>query len=293
MARDGPATVAVTGAAGMLGQDICREAPNWARVAALTRDEGDLSDPEQARAALDAAQPDFIIHCAAYTDVDGATRDPDSAWLGNAVATRNVAEVASEQGAMLLYVSTDYVFDGRGSGPCTESATPNPLNVYGETKLEGERHVLTVVRHLIVRTQWLYGLGGRNFVRPIIEAARAGKSLRVVQNERGCPTFTRDLAGGIWRALEAEVSGILHLTNQEACTRLEFAQAALADAGLADTPITGIDSAEWESPTERPLNAVLVSERLEETGLTPLRHWRMALADYVGMLHADPGPNSD
>lgn len=284
MTRDDPATVAVTGAAGMLGQDIIGEGPAWARIVPLTRADGDLSEPEQARVALTAAGPEIIVHCAAYTDVDGATRDPDSAWRGNVLATRHVAEVASELGARLLHVSTDYVFDGTGDTPCTESAVPNPINAYGESKLAGEREAMRVAGHLIVRTQWLYGLGGRNFVAAILDAARSGKDLQVVQNERGCPTFTRDLAAGIWRLLEVGTTGIVHLTNRGACTRLELAQAALAEARLTGVSIDGIDSSEWPSPTMRPLNAVLASERLDEIGIEPLRPWREALAEYVSLL---------
>ena len=284
MNNDQPATVAVTGAAGMLGQDVCGEAPSWARVAPLTRDEADLCVPEETRAVLTAAQPATIIHCAAYTDVDGATRDPDTAWQGNVLATRHVRQAASSIGARLIYVSTDYVFDGTASAPYTESAPVNPINAYGESKLAGEREAMRVESHLIVRTQWLYGLGGSNFIAAILDAARSGRDLQVVQNERGCPTWTLDLARGIWRLLERRADGIVHLTNRGACTRLEMAQAALAEAGMDDVSITGIDSGEWPSPTRRPLNAVLASERLEEIGVEPLRTWRKALGEYVSLL---------
>lgn len=290
MEMDKPATVAVTGAFGMLGRDVCDAAPRWARIQALTRADADLSVPEEGRLALLAVSPEIIVHCAAYTDVDGATRDPHSAWRGNAEATSHVAEVASELGAKLLYVSSDYVFDGAGAGPCTESTPTNPLNPYGESKLAGERAAMTAADHLIVRTQWLYGSGGRNFVAAIVDAARSGRDLQVVQNERGCPTFTHDLAKGMWNLLAAGATGIVHLTNSGACTRLELARAALDEAGLTGVSIRGIDSSEWPSPTRRPLNAVLASERLDELGVDPLRHWREALADYVcALLHPGAG----
>ncbi len=282
----GPITVAVTGAAGMLGQDVVRTAPSWATVVPLTRAEGDLSVSAEARACLLRAAPEVIVHCAAFTNVDEATRDPEKAWRSNVVATRNVAAVARELRARLLYISTDYVFDGARSRPYTESAAPAPLNPYGASKLAGERAATAVPGPLIVRTQWLYGPGGRNFVWAILEAARAGKPLRVVEDEWGCPTYTPDLAEGLWRLLETTATGIVHLTNTGACSRLELAAAALAAAGLSGVELTGIRAEEWPSPTRRPRHAVLAGERLRALGLKPLRPWREALADYVTWLCA-------
>ena len=289
----GPATVAVTGAAGTLGQEVVAAAPGWATVVPRTRADGDLSRADQAQAALLAAAPEIIVHCAAYTDVDGATRAPEQAWRGNALATRNVAEVAACVRARLLYVSTDYVFDGTAATPYTERSAPHPLNAYGASKLAGEREASRAPGSLIVRTQWLFGPGGRSFVRAILEAARVGKPLRIVEDECGCPTYAPDLARGIWRVLETSATGVLHLTNTGACSRLELAGAALAEAGLTGVKVTGIPGSEWPSPTVRPRNAVLASERLEELGLAPLRPWREALREYVAGLrdrwHAEAG----
>ncbi|MFO8081939.1 MAG: dTDP-4-dehydrorhamnose reductase [Armatimonadota bacterium] len=284
MTRHRPATVAVTGAAGMLGQEVCLAAPSWVSLVPLTRAHGDLGEAAGAAAAVGAARPDAVIHCAAFTDVDGATRDPEAARRGNVVATQNVARICDELGARLVHLSTDYVFDGAPDGLYVESTRPSPVNVYGETKLAAEREAAGVRKHLIVRTQWLFGPAGRNFVEAILEAARAGEPLQVVQNEFGRPTYTADLALAIWRMLEASVSGIVHVTNEGTCSRLEFARAALEEAGLEDTPISGIDSDQWPSPTRRPLHAVLASERLNEPGIAPLRHWREALRDYVAKL---------
>ncbi|MGC9316744.1 MAG: dTDP-4-dehydrorhamnose reductase [Armatimonadota bacterium] len=283
MANGRPTTAAVTGAAGMLGQEVCRAAPQWVTPICLTRAGGDLTVAAEARRALHSARPEIIIHCAAWTDVDGATRDPEAAWQANAVATEHVAEVAAELDARLLYVSTDYVFSG-ADGPYVESDAPSPVNPYGESKLAGERAVAELPTHLIVRTQWLYGPGGRNFVEAILEAARQGRALRVVQNEYGCPTYAPDLAGALWQLLEADARGVMHVVNQGACSRLELAYAALAEAGLEDVKVTGIASEQWPSPTRRPVNAVLASERLAEVGLAPLRPWRQALRDYVAVL---------
>ncbi len=272
----------MTGAAGMLGQEVCAKAPNWAAVAPLCRDDGDLSVNDDAHRALMAVSPAIIVHCAAYTDVDGCTRDPARARANNVVATENVAGVAGELRARLLYVSTDYVFDGSKCEPYLEDDEPAPLNVYGETKLAGERAVSSAAPdHLIVRTQWLYGPGGKNFVASILNAARSRKHLRVVQDEQGCPTYAPDLAEAIWRLLETEAGGIVHVTNQGACSRLELALAALAEAGLSEVEVEGIPSAAWDSPTTRPLDSVLGSKRLRAIGVPPLRPWRDALREYV------------
>ncbi|MFW5867391.1 MAG: dTDP-4-dehydrorhamnose reductase, partial [Armatimonadota bacterium] len=227
-----------------------------------------------------------VVHCAAYTHVDGATEHPERAERGNVQATRNVARMCDDLGARLIHVSTDYVFDGASDRPCVESTQPSPINAYGETKLAAEHEAAEVRRHLIVRTQWLFGPGGRNFIEAILNAARAGKSLQVVQNEHGRPTYTPDLGQRIWQLLETPASGIVHMTNRGTCSRLDFAQAALVEAGLSSTEISGIDSDQWPGPTRRPLHAVLESERLEELGLAPLRHWREALRDYVAVLRA-------
>ncbi len=268
----------------MLGQDVCKTAPRWAMVAALTRDDGDLVDAASAREALVGVSPAIIIHCAAYTDVDGCTRDPERATAGNATATRNVAEVADSIGATLLYVSTDYVFDGLKGEPYLEDDAPSPLNPYGESKLEGERAAGGCAEHLIVRTQWLYGPGGKSFVLAILRAAAAGRDLRVVSDEIGCPTYTPDLASGIWRLLESGGRGVFHMTGTGACSRLELARAALDQAGMGDVPVAPMRSADWDSPTVRPLDSTLGSRRLVEVDVAPLRPWREALVDYVGWL---------
>ncbi len=274
----------MTGAAGMLGQELCRAAPDWATVIALTREHGDLAVVEQAREALLVASPQIIIHSAACADVDGCTRDPDKAWADNAAATGNVAMVADEIGALAIYLSTDYVFDGAGGAPYLEGDEPNPLNIYGESKLVGEDAIRELAEHVIVRTQWLYGPGGRNFVASILRAAADGRELRVVEDEIGCPTYAPDLADGIWRLLASGGRGTFHLVGHGSCSRHELARAALDEAGMTDTPVGRMLSAEWDSPTVRPLDTRLGDSRLSEAGVEPLRPWREALRDYITWL---------
>ncbi len=274
----------MTGAAGMLGQELCWAAPDWATVTALTREHGDLAVAEQAREALLVASPQVVIHCAACTDVDGCTRDPDRAWADNATATRNVAQAAAEIGALVLYLSTDYVFAGTKGAPYLEGDEPNPLNVYGESKLAGEEAIRELTEHVIVRTQWLYGPGGGGFVASILRAAAAGRELRVVEDEVGRPTYAPDLADGIWRLLASGARGIFHLAGQGSCSRYELARAALDEAGMSETPVGRMLSADWDSPTVRPLDTRLGDSRLAEAGVEPLRPWREALREYLTSL---------
>jgi dTDP-4-dehydrorhamnose reductase len=268
----------------MLGQELCWAAPDWATVTGLTREHGDLAVAEQAREALLVTSPQVVIHCAACTDVDGCTRDPDRAWADNATATRNVAQAAAEIGALVLYLSTDYVFDGTKGAPYLEGDEPNPLNVYGESKLAGEEAIRELTEHVIVRTQWLYGPGGGNFVASILRAAAAGRDLRVVEDEVGRPTYAPDLADGIWRLLASGARGIFHLAGQGSCSRYELARAALDEAGMSETPVGRMLSADWDSPTVRPLDTRLGDSRLAEAGVAPLRPWREALREYLTSL---------
>jgi dTDP-4-dehydrorhamnose reductase len=277
-----PTTAVITGAAGMLGSALLELAPAGLFVVGVDLPQGDLSDRDQARAALAPAAPGVVLHCAAFTDVDGCTRDPAAAGRGNAQATANVAEVCRELGARLLLVSTDYVFDGTKSTPYTEQDLPNPLNVYGESKLAAERLAAERVRDLvIVRTQWLYGPGGRNFVASIVQQAREGRPLRVVADQWGSPTYTRDLAPALWQAALSPARGVVHVTNTGRCTWADLAEQALAAAGLGEVGVERISSQDWPTPTVRPRCAVLDNARWLRLGFGPLRPWPEAVEEYV------------
>ncbi len=287
----------VTGAAGMLGSAVMALAPASVRAVGVDIADGDLSTQEGIASALGphppslhersyggGDKPEVVIHCAGYTDVEGATRDLQLAHRHNAVATENVARFCAEVDARLIYISTDYVFDGTKGEPYTEEDTPNPVNAYGESKLAGEQATQQIARDwLIVRTQWLFGLRGRNFVETIIRRAREGDRLGVVTDEIASPTYSRDLAAALWEVVARPVSGILHITNSGHCSRAELARVALDAAGLADVPLTEITSADWDSPTQRPAFSVLDNRRWRELGFSALRAWPEAVAEYVKM----------
>ena len=271
----------VTGARGMLGTALLSTAPETVAPTGVDLEDGDLSQPEVGGGLLLRYQPQVVIHCAAMTDVDGCTREPERAMLHNGTATRRLAEACAAVGARLLYISTDYVFPGDLGRPYVETDEPRPLNPYGESKLAGERAVAELRDHVIVRTQWLYGPGGRNFIATIVKAARPRNTLRVVSDEFGSPTYVRDLAPALWRAALAEVRGILHVTNSGVCCWADLARLAVAAAGL-DVTVEPITAAEWGSITVRPRYSPLANRRwVEELGYPPLRPWQEPVTEYV------------
>lgn len=289
--------VLVIGASGMLGQDICaRFAPRFALITASRRSGEihlDITDTEATRRVVVESAPDVVILCAAYTDVDGCERNPEEAYRVNTFGAANVASACVDVGARLLFISTDFVFDGTKRNGYTEWDTPRPLNVYGASKLAGEQWIREICpRHWIVRTAWLYGVGGKCFPRTILNAAREGKPLRVVNDQTGSPTFTWDLAGVLLEMLTRNVAyGTYHAVNQGSATWYELACEVLNLArkrGIleSNTPVTAIGSREWLSPTHRPACSVLSMERLRWAGVSLPRHWKEALQDYIQRLDA-------
>lgn len=273
--------VMITGAAGMLGSAVMRSAPATVEAVGVDLAEGDLTLPETALALVADLRPQVVIHCAAWTDVDGCTREPERARQINGQATCKLSGACRQFGVRLIYISTDYVFAGDLGRPYREDDPPRPLNPYGESKLKGEVATAKVADHLIVRTQWLFGPGGKNFVQTIVNAARSRPALRVVADEWGSPTYTADLAAALWQVHDQPVTGIVHVTNKGICCWADLAEQALAAAGLS-VPVERINSADWPSPTVRPAYSPLGGERWRTLGLPPLRPWAEAVGEYVG-----------
>ena len=289
-------TVLVIGASGMLGQDICaRFAPYFSLVTAARRAGEftlDITDTAAVRRVVEQAAPNVVILCAALTDVDGCERRPEEAYRTNAFGAANVASACADAGARLLFISTDFVFDGGKRSGYTEWDTPRPLNVYGASKLAGEEWIRqTCPRHWIVRSAWLYGRGGKCFPRTILNAARASRPLRVVNDQVGSPTFTWDLAGVLLQMVQNGAPyGTYHAVNSGCATWYELAcetmQLARERGSLAaEVPITPISSREWLSPTQRPAYSVLAMERLRWAGIPLPRHWKEALRDFMYRLN--------
>jgi dTDP-4-dehydrorhamnose reductase len=274
--------VLVTGAAGMLGKAVM---PALAAAGHLTRGTDlpghDVTRPEPLRRAAEEFRPDWILHLAAFTRVDECERRRDEAFLVNETGARNAALAAAASGAALLALSTDYVFDGTATSPYRESDTARPRSVYGASKWAGERAVReTLARHVIVRSSWLFGPGGTNFVDTILARARGGGALRVVDDQRGSPTFTRDLAQGLLRLMGAGVPGTYHCTNSGDCTWYDLAAHALALAGL-DVPLERTDTASFPRPAQRPAYSVLGNAQFEQVTGWRMPPWQDAVGRHL------------
>lgn len=263
----------VVGAGGMLGQAVMRAA--GAGAVGFTHAELDVTDAAAVRDALGGA--DAVINCAAYTDVDGAEAETATAHAVNADGAANVAGAAATAGARAIYVSTDYVFDGAKPAPYLESDPTGPVQEYGHSKLAGEEATLAASGdHLVVRTSWLFGAGGRNFVATMQRLAEERREIRVVDDQTGCPTFTGHLAGALCELAAGEHTGVLHVAAAGSCSWFEFARAILEGA---DADVQPCATEDFPRPARRPANSVLASER----GAPELPHWREGLGAYLGV----------
>jgi dTDP-4-dehydrorhamnose reductase len=271
----------VTGARGMLGSALCERLAPSLEVIPTHRGELDLRETEATLAAARAVRPEVIFHTAGYTDVDRAEHEPEQAWAGNVLTTWNVAVAARECGAVLVYISSDFVFDGLKPGPYHEFDPPHPLNVYGQTKAAAEQLVRQLLeRHFIVRVSGLFGPYGHHFVRAILRRARAGEPLRVVDDQVCARTYTLDLADALKELIQSPLYGTYHLTNAGASSWYEFARDIVAAAGLQDVSLEPVSSARRNAPARRPSQSVLENCCWRMTGHAPLRPVDEALREY-------------
>jgi dTDP-4-dehydrorhamnose reductase len=269
--------VLVTGAGGQLGREL-QAALRDDEVHARDHHSLDISDQAAVMAAVRQVRPQWVINAAAFNDVDGAEMAEDEAFSVNARGPANLAGAAADVNAGLIHVSTDYVFDGRKGTAYTEDDRPNPLSAYGRSKYQGERSVLkSKASACVLRTAWLYGTHGRNFVKAILDAASKGRPLKVVADQVGSPTSAGDLADAINRLIRTPARGLFHVVNAGACSRFEFAKAIVRGA-VEVQPITSVDAGR---PARRPENSSLVSVRWRSLGLPALRTWQAALDDFL------------
>jgi dTDP-4-dehydrorhamnose reductase len=268
----------VTGCNGQLGRALHGAGPaRGHEVVGVDLPELDITDPAAVRGAVARIRPDAIVNCAAYTAVDAAEADEARALAVNGGAVAGLAAVADEAGALLVQISTDFVFDGASKHPYREDDPPHPLSAYGRTKLAGERGAELARRHLIVRTAWLFG-DGANFVEAIHRQLDAGASeLRVVGDQRGCPTYAVDLAGALLRLLEAGASGVVHVVNQGQASWFEFAVEIVRQLGAA-AEVVPISTADAARPAPRPAYSVLDASRFRGIVGADLPPWQDALA---------------
>jgi dTDP-4-dehydrorhamnose reductase len=283
-------SIVITGAGGMLGHAFADalQARN-VRPISLSRSDLDIANDGQLSAAFEKHRPTLVLNCAAHTKVDLCEQDKEKADAINGYAVGRMAELCRKHNACLVHISTDFVFDGALRRPYRVDDSVNPLSAYGRSKLLGEAELQKHApqRFLLVRTAWVYGRHGANFPRTMVQAAQAGKSLAVVNDQFGSPTYTPDLAEGILALLDAGASGLWHLTNSGTTNWYEFAAAALKQFGV-EARMSPVSSQEWKKnrPTSatRPGYSVLDIEPFAKIIGRPMRSWREALADFHGVV---------
>jgi dTDP-4-dehydrorhamnose reductase len=272
--------ILVIGAQGMLGHDLLEIFGDTAR--GVSRDEMEITDPASVEKALKRLRPRVVINSAAYTNVDGCETERERAFAVNGDVLRSLALVTKEIGAKLVQISTDYVFDGSKCSPWLEDDPVNPLSVYGSSKLKGEENARLNPDHLIVRTQWLYGLHGKNFVETMLRLGGERDEVAVVHDQFGAPTRTVDLSFAIRALLEKDLRGTYHAANAGVCSWCDFARAIFREAGLK-TQVRPITTEELGRPAPRPRYSVLDCSKLtRDTGFVP-EDWREALKKYLNV----------
>jgi len=269
----------------MLGTDLMEETVSRHQLMGVDRNELDIKDRGQCARIVDEYRPAAVINAAALTQVDYCESHQEEAFRINGEGAGNLASAAAAVGALMVHYSTDYVFDGSKPEAYEEEDAPAPRSIYGRSKLLAEKLVREICpAHAILRTSWLFGRNGTNFIRTIVDAARRGQELRVVNDQRGSPTFSLDLARCTLRMIESECRGLYHVTNGGSCTWYELTAYVLAGIGLPDARLTPVSTEEFPRPAPRPANSVLANSRLAREGLLPMRPWRDAVREYIRYL---------
>ena len=274
--------VLVTGYSGQLGWDTVRELEaRGIECRGVSKQDFDLTDAQAVRDYVRAYRPTVIVHCAAYTGVDKAESQPEICAAVNGMGTVNMVRAALSVGAKLVFISTDYVFPGTGDQPYQIDDNYGPLNVYGMSKVQGEDAVRSLMtRYFILRTSWVFGKNGRNFVRTMLRLGAEKKEIRVVSDQIGSPTYTRDLARVICDMLPTEKYGIYHVRNEGFLSWYDFAKMIMDKAGLR-CRVVPVPSSEYPTPAKRPLNSRLDGSRLAEAGFKPMPPVEDALSRYL------------
>ena len=279
--------VLITGILGQLGYDLAKElTKRGVEYIAPSLEELELTTEVGAKNFILDKKPDIVAHCAAYTAVDKAESEAELALTVNGMGTRWVAEACREVGAKMIYISTDYVFGGDGKIPYEVNDEKNPVNVYGRSKLLGEDAVSMIVdKHFIVRTSWVFGINGHNFIKTMLKLGETKKKINVVNDQIGSPTYTVDLAKLLADMMATEKYGIYHATNEGFCSWAEFAREIFKEAGV-DVEVDGIPTIEYPTPARRPFNSRLSKKSLDEAGFDRLPTWQNALERYLAELKA-------
>ena len=277
--------ILVTGMTGQLGYDVARELERRGeKFIGTTRKEINLLTEDGAKNFILEKKPDAVIHCAAYTAVDKAESEAETALTVNGLGARWIAEACREVGAKMIYVSTDYIFGGDGRTPYEVSDEKNPVNIYGRSKLLGENAIETILRnYFVVRTSWVFGINGKNFVKTMLNLADKNKKLRVVDDQVGSPTYTPDLAKLLVDMIHTEKFGIYQATNEGFCSWAEFAKEIFKQAGKK-VEVEAIQTVDYPTPAKRPFNSRLSKKSLDDAGFDRLPTWQDALKRFLAEL---------
>ena len=277
--------ILILGHKGMLGSDLLLRLFAFHDVTGKDIEDLDIASQGVCEEVIAETEPDIIINAAAYTNVDGCESDSDACFSVNAEGVKNIALACRQKRIKIVHFSTDYVFDGTRKTPYQEDDKCTPLNVYGKSKLAGEQYLKQFSDNfLLIRSAWLYGKNGKNFVKTIIEKARTEKLLKIVDDQVGSPTFTWDLAAAVQLLIEGQHTGTFHITNRGNCSWYEFAAKILKSACIPDVTVKPIKSDELERPARRPHYSVLTCRKFSETTGKVMRYWQVALDDYISKM---------
>lgn len=278
--------ILVTGVKGQLGHDVMNELAKRGHVGVgVDVEEMDITDPAAVEKVITEAEAEAVIHCAAYTAVDAAEDNIEICRKVNAYGTENIAKVCQKLDQKMIYISTDYVFDGEGTRPWEPDDERHPLNVYGETKYEGELAVEKYVKKFYtVRIAWVFGVNGKNFIKTMLNLGKTHDDLNVVNDQVGSPTYTLDLAVLLVDMVETDKYGRYHATNEGLCTWYEFATEIFKQAGMDNVTTHPVSSDEFPAKAKRPHNSRMNRDKLEENGFNRLPSWQDALKRYLEVI---------
>jgi dTDP-4-dehydrorhamnose reductase len=274
--------ILLLGHKGMLGSDLLLKLSMEHEVVGMDKEEIDIVSASECKKSIKDITPDIVINAAAYTNVDGCETAKDECFAVNAEAIKNIAVACRDKNIRIIHFSTDYVFDGAAKQPYKEDHQCNPINTYGASKMAGERYLRSLSEnYILIRTAWLYGVNGKNFVQTILEKVKTTKKLTVVDDQTGSPTYTKDLAAAVDLLITKNAKGIFHITNRGSCSWYQFAVKILQEAGIHDIDVTPIKSDQLQRPAMRPAYSVLSMQKFIQTTGKTMQPWQLALQDYL------------
>ena len=279
--------ILLLGHKGMLGSDLLEQMSHHHEVIGMDVDEIDITSAGDCVKAIEDTAPQIVINAAGYTNVDGCETAKEECFAVNAEALKNIAVACHRKNIRIIHFSTDYVFNGTVSAPYKEDDDCDPINTYGASKLAGERYLQTLAQnYIIIRTAWLYGVNGKNFVRTILEKAKTTPRLTVVDDQLGSPTYTKDLAAAVDLLIEKNAQGIFHVTNRGSCSWYQFAVKILQESGIENVEVSPIKSDQLARTAKRPAYSILSMQKFISTTGKAMQPWQFGLQDYLESVKA-------